>query len=66
MYKAILHDHLDGGLRATTAKELAYSMNYKALIELLSVLNSRAPFTITKIFCLFSHLEFKLLSNKII
>ena len=34
MYKAILHDHLDGGLRATTAKELAYSMNYKALIDI--------------------------------
>ncbi len=34
MYKAILHDHLDGGLRAETAKELAYSMNYKPLIEI--------------------------------
>ena len=34
MHKAILHDHLDGGLRATTAKELAYSMKYKPLIEI--------------------------------
>ena len=33
MSKAILHDHLDGGLRPSTAKELAYTMNYKPLIE---------------------------------
>ncbi len=33
MYKAILHDHLDGGLRPETAKELAYIVNYKPLIE---------------------------------
>ncbi len=34
MYKAILHDHLDGGLRPSTAKELAYSMKYKPLLEI--------------------------------
>ncbi len=34
MFKAILHDHLDGGLRPSTAKELAYSMKYKPLLEI--------------------------------
>ena len=34
MYKAILHDHLDGGLRPLTAKELAQSMKYKPLLEI--------------------------------
>ncbi len=34
MYKAILHDHLDGGLRPSTAKELAYTMKYKPLLEI--------------------------------
>ena len=34
MYKAILHDHLDGGLRPSTAKELAQSMKYKPLLEI--------------------------------
>ena len=33
MYKAILHDHLDGGLRASTAKELAIKDNYLPLID---------------------------------
>jgi len=32
--KAILHDHLDGGLRPSTAKELAYTMKYKPLLEI--------------------------------
>ena len=34
MSKAILHDHLDGGLRPSTAKELAYTMKYKPLLEI--------------------------------
>ena len=34
MNKAILHDHLDGGLRPSTAKELAYTMKYKPLLEI--------------------------------
>ena len=33
MHKAILHDHLDGGLRASTAKELAIKDNYLPLIN---------------------------------
>ena len=33
MYKAVLHDHLDGGLRASTAKELAIKDNYLPLIN---------------------------------
>jgi len=34
MNKAVLHDHLDGGLRATTAKELALKDNYIPLLEI--------------------------------
>jgi len=33
MNKAILHDHLDGGLRATTAFELANKASYEPLLE---------------------------------
>ena len=33
MYKAVLHDHLDGGLRAVTAKELAIKDNYAPLLN---------------------------------
>ena len=33
MNKAVLHDHLDGGLRASTAKELAKSINYTPLTQ---------------------------------
>ena len=33
MNKAVLHDHLDCGLRARTSKELAIKDNYKPLIE---------------------------------
>ena len=33
MNKAILHDHLDGGLRATTALELAKKASYGPLLE---------------------------------
>ena len=33
MHKAILHDHLDGGLRASTAKELAIKDKYLPLID---------------------------------
>ena len=33
MNKAVLHDHLDGGLRASTAKELAIKDNYLPLIN---------------------------------
>ena len=39
MYKHILHDHLDGGLRPSTAKELAKSINYKPLLEIDNVEN---------------------------
>ena len=34
MFKQILHDHLDGGLRPTTALELARSINYKPLLDI--------------------------------
>ncbi len=34
MNKAILHDHLDGGLRANTALELAKAASYTPLLEL--------------------------------
>ena len=34
MYKAILHDHLDGGLRASTALELAINESYAPLLEI--------------------------------
>ena len=34
MYNQVLHDHLDGGLRPSTAKELAKSINYKPLDEI--------------------------------
>ena len=37
MNKHILHDHLDGGLRASTAKELAESINYKPLLNVDSI-----------------------------
>jgi adenosine deaminase len=33
MHKAILHDHLDGGLRPSTALELAKEVNYSPLLE---------------------------------
>ena len=33
MHKAVLHDHLDGGLRAITAKELAIKDNYTPLLN---------------------------------
>ena len=33
MYKAVLHDHLDGGLSAITAKELAIKDNYTPLLN---------------------------------
>ena len=33
MNKAILHDHLDGGLRPSTALELAHQINYAPLLE---------------------------------
>jgi len=34
MYKAILHDHLDGGLRAETALDLAKGASYTPLLEI--------------------------------
>ena len=34
MNKAILHDHLDGGLRASTALELAINASYAPLLEI--------------------------------
>ena len=39
MYKAVLHDHLDGGLRASTAKELAIKDNYLPLINVDDIEN---------------------------
>jgi len=33
MYKQILHDHLDGGLRAETCLELANAIDYKPILE---------------------------------
>ena len=39
MYKAVLHDHLDGGLRASTAKELAIKDNYLPLINVEDIEN---------------------------
>ena len=35
--QAVLHDHLDGGLRAQTAKELAVKDSYKPLIEVENI-----------------------------
>ena len=37
MDKAVLHDHLDGGLRGTTALELAKKASYKPLLEINDV-----------------------------
>ena len=37
MHKHVLHDHLDGGLRPSTAKELAESINYKPLLDIDNV-----------------------------
>ena len=34
MNKAVLQDHLDGGLRPTTAKEVALAINYGPLLEI--------------------------------
>ena len=33
MYNHVLHDHLDGGLRPSTARELAKSINYRPIID---------------------------------
>jgi len=35
MNKAVLHDHLDGGLRPSTAKELANDINYLPLTDVI-------------------------------
>ncbi len=37
MYKNILHDHLDGGLRPSTAQEIAKKIDYRPLIEIEDV-----------------------------
>ena len=37
MYKQVLHDHLDGGLRPSTAKELAKRINYKPINDIDNV-----------------------------
>ena len=34
MYNQVLHDHLDGGLRPSTAKELAKRIDYRPIIEI--------------------------------
>tara|TARA_B100001996_G_scaffold382729_1_gene375450 strand:+ start:63 stop:1007 length:945 start_codon:yes stop_codon:yes gene_type:complete len=39
MHKAILHDHLDGGLRPSTALELAKKASYKPLLEIDDISN---------------------------
>ena len=39
MYKAVLHDHLDGGLRAETAKELAIKDKYQPLTDIDDIEN---------------------------
>ncbi len=39
MNKAILHDHLDGGLRATTALELAKKASYDPLLKVDNIEN---------------------------
>ena len=39
MYKAVLHDHLDGGLRAVTAKELAIKDKYQPLADIDDIEN---------------------------
>ena len=39
MYKQVLHDHLDGGLRPSTAKELAKALDYKPINEIDDVAN---------------------------
>ena len=38
MYKQVLHDHLDGGLRPSTAKELAKRINYRPIDDVIDVL----------------------------
>ena len=37
MYKQVLHDHLDGGLRPSTAKELAKRIDYRPINEIDNV-----------------------------
>ena len=37
MYKHILHDHLDGGLRPETCLELAKEINYQPILEVEDV-----------------------------
>jgi len=37
MYKQVLHDHLDGGLRPSTAKDLAKKINYKPINDINDV-----------------------------
>ena len=39
MYNHILHDHLDGGLRPSTAKELAENIGYKPINNVEDVAN---------------------------
>ena len=39
MNKAVLHDHLDGGLRPSTALELAKNINYAPLSKVDDVVS---------------------------
>ena len=39
MYNQVLHDHLDGGLRTSTAKELAKQINYKPINDVEDIAN---------------------------
>ena len=34
MYNQVLHDHLDGGVRPSTAKELAKRIDYRPINEI--------------------------------
>ena len=45
MYKQVLHDHLDGGLRPSTAKELAKRIDYKPINEIddVAIFFDRGP-----------------------
>ncbi len=39
MYNQVLHDHLDGGLRPSTAKEIAKQINYQPINQIDNVAN---------------------------
>ena len=57
--KAVLHDHLDGGLRPSTAKELAKQTNYKPINEIDDVANKSYTGAVTfgSNWCYFSQIK---------